>query len=56
MLNVKVVQLLGLWGPGSAKCAGTRTASDAGAMALSESFLDPLLAGDQKTSLGNLSA
>ena len=44
--------------PGSAKCAGTRTASAAGIMDLSEFFFfffEPLVAGDQKTSLSNLS-
>ena len=47
----EVVQLLGLRGPWQAKCAGTWTASVAGVMALSESFLKPLVAGDQKASL-----
>ena len=37
--------------PGGAKCAGTRTASAAGVMALSESFFKPLVAGNQKASL-----
>ena len=41
--------------PGSAKCAGPRTALAAGVMALSESFLKPLVAGDQKASLASLS-
>ena len=41
--------------PGIAKCAGTRTASAAGVMALSESFFEPLAAGDQKASLASLS-
>ena len=36
--------------PGSAKCAGTRTASATGVMDLSESFFKPLVAGDQKAS------
>ena len=36
---------------GGAKCAGTRTASTTGVMALSESFFKPLVAGDQKASL-----
>ena len=40
---------------GGAKCAGTWTASTAGVMALSESFFEPLVAGDQKASLVNLS-
>ena len=37
------------------KCAGTQTASAARVMALSESFFKPLVAGDQKVSLANLS-
>ena len=41
--------------PDSAKCAGTWTASTARVMALSESFLEPLVAGDQKASLASLS-
>ena len=41
--------------PGSTKCAGIRTAS-AVVMAPSESFLEPLVAGDQKASLASLSA
>ena len=41
--------------PGGAKCVGTQTASAAGVMALTESFLKPLEAGDQKASLANLS-
>ena len=44
-----------LGGPGSTKFAGTRTASAAGVMALSESFFKPLLASDQKASLASLS-
>ena len=36
--------------PGKAKCAGTRTASTLGVMALSESFFELLVAGDQKAS------
>ena len=52
---MKVVQLLGCGDPGGAKCAGTQTASTAGVMALSESFLEPLVAGDQKASLASLS-
>ena len=38
-----------------AKCARTQTASAAGVMALSESFFEPLVAGDQKASLASLS-
>ena len=41
--------------PGSAKCAGTRTASSIGVMALSESFIEALIAGKQKASLASLS-
>ena len=41
--------------PGGAKCAGTGTASTAGVRALSESFFELLVAGDQKASLANLS-
>ena len=41
--------------PGGAKCGGTRTASAAGVMALSEAFFEPLVAGDGKTSLASLS-
>ena len=37
------------------KCTGTRTASAAGIMALSESFSKPLVAGNQKASLASLS-
>ena len=40
---------------GGSKCSGTRTASAAGVTALSESFFQPLVAGDQKASLANLS-
>ena len=52
---MKVVQMLGLQGLGSAKCAGSQTAFAAGVMALSESFFKPLVAGDQKASLASLS-
>ena len=38
------------------QCAGTRTASAAGVMALSESFFEPLVAGGQKASLAILSS
>ena len=41
--------------PGGAQCAGTRTASAAGAVARSESFFEPLVAGDQKACLAGLS-
>ena len=36
--------------PGGTKCAGTWSASLAGVMALSESFFELLVAGDQKAS------
>ena len=39
---------------GDAKYTGTQTAST-GVMALSESFFEPLVAGDQKASLARLS-
>ena len=51
---MKVAQLLGLQVPGSTKCAGTWTAYNAGVMALSESFLMPLVAGNPKASLASL--
>ena len=51
---MKVVQLLGLQDPGSIKGAGTQTASAVGVMDLSESFFEPLVAGDQKASLASL--
>ena len=54
-LSMKVAQLLGLRGPWKPECAGTRTASAIGVMALSESFLQPLVAGDQKASVASLS-
>ena len=41
--------------PGGAKCTGTLTASVAEVMTLSESFFEPLVAGDQKASLASLS-
>ena len=41
--------------PGGPKCAGTWTASAAGVMALSEEFLKPPVAGDQKALLASLS-
>ena len=53
-MSVQVVQLLGLQDPGGIKRAGTWTASTAGVMALSESFFEPPVAGDQKASLASL--
>ena len=41
---------------GGAKCVGTRPASTTGVMALSESFFEPLVAGDQKASLASPSS
>ena len=41
--------------PDGAKCAGTQTASTPGVMALAESFLQALIAGDQKASLASFS-
>ena len=52
---MKVAQLLGLWGPWAAPNVQGQTASAAGVMALSESFFEPLVAGDQKASLASLS-
>ena len=51
---MKTVQVLGFGDPRSAKCAGTWIASTAGAIALSESLSEPLVAGDQKVSLASL--
>ena len=47
---------LGCEDPGGSKCAGTWTASATGVMALSESFFEPLIAGNQKASLASLSS
>ena len=52
---MKVVQLLGCRAGSGATCAGSQTASAAGVMALSESFFEPFVAGDQKASLASLS-
>ena len=52
---MKVAQLLGLQGPGSAKRTGTQTAPITGVMALSESLSEPLVAGYHKDSLASLS-
>ena len=46
---------LGCGDPGGTKAAGTQIASTTGVMALSESFFEPLVAGDQKASLASLS-
>ena len=46
---------MGLGDPAGTKCAGTWTASATGVMALSESFFEALVAGDQKASLASLS-
>ena len=40
---------------GGTKCAGTHTVSATGVMALSESFFESLVAGDQKVSFASLS-
>ena len=50
------MQLLGLQGPWCCQVFGTQTASVAGVRALSESFLELLVAGDQRASLASLSA
>ena len=54
-LSVKVVQLLGLRGPWQRQVCRDTTASAAEVTALSESFFEPLVAGDQKASLASLS-
>ena len=46
---------MGSGDPGGTKCAGIWIASAAGVMALSESFFEPLVAGDQKASLASFS-
>ena len=48
------MQLLGLEGCWWPQCAGTQAASATGVMALSESFFEPLVAGDQKASVASL--
>jgi len=50
-LSVKVVQLLGLQGPWWCQVCRDTDCLHAGVMALSESFFEPLIAGDQKASL-----
>ena len=56
---MKVVQLLGLWGPWQCQLCRDTVASARGVVALSESFFffffEPLVAGDQKVSLATLS-
>ena len=54
---MKVVQLLGLWGPWQCQLCRDTVASAPGVVALSESFFffEPLVAGDQKASLASLS-
>ena len=54
-LSVKAAQLLGLRGPWQCQVCRDTTASAVGVMALSESFLEPLVVGDQKASLTSLS-
>ena len=49
-LSVKVDSCLACRDPGGAKYAGTWTASSTGVMALSGSFFEPLIAGNQKAS------
>ena len=41
--------------PGGAKFVGSQTASASGVMALSESFFELLVAGDEEASLASLS-
>ena len=52
---MKVAQLLGLQGPWQRQVCRDTSASAAEVMALSESFFEPLVAGNQKASLGSLS-
>ena len=52
---MKAAQLLGLRGPWQCQVCRDTTASAVGVMALSESFLEPLVVGDQKASLTSLS-
>ena len=55
---MKVVQLLGLWGPWQHQLCRDIVASAPGIVALSESFFfffEPLVAGGQKASLASLS-
>ena len=54
-LSMKMAQLLGLRGPWWHQCTGTQTPSTAGVMALSESFSESLVTGNQKASLASLS-
>ena len=55
-LSVRVAQLLGLRGAWCHHaCAGTWTASTAGAAALPEPVFESLVAGDQKACLATLS-
>ena len=52
---MKVAQLLGLRGLWRHQVCRDTTASATGVMALSESFFEPLVAGDQKATLASLS-
>ena len=52
---MKVAQLLGLWGLWRCQLCRDTTASATGLTALSESFLEPRVAGDQKASVASLS-
>ena len=54
-LSMKVVQLLGLWRPWWHQVCRDTDCLPHGVMALSESFLEPLVAGNQKVSLASLS-
>ena len=50
-----MAQVLGLQDPGGVQCAATQTLFAAGIMALSKSFFEALIAGDQKVSFASLS-
>ena len=54
-LNMKMAQLLGLQGPWRSQVCRDTDCLTAGVMALSESFFEPLVAGNQKATSGSLS-
>ena len=54
-LSVNMAQLLGLWGPTRRQVCRDPDCLTSGVMALSESFLKPLVVGCQKASLASLS-
>ena len=54
-LSVNMAQLLGLWGPWRRQVCRDPDCLTSGVMALSASFLKPLVVGCQKASLASLS-